>query len=525
MTSLPATSSPSTAANGSRDLLPDVLFLCFVVALTCMQVAMASMDPSAGVLSWSGDLLTDQGFHSKAAQLWTKFGCWSLSYNMDFRPAAPLFNAIMGVAFRTFGATVTTLAGYALVVNASTLLIAYAISRRVFGPWLAVSATVAFALCFPYFGFSRLAFIEPTAVLFSLLAILCFSLGTSTRHLVASVMFAVAAVFTKVHFITIVVAMGLGWLSSIRQLRRVDRSKAVREAFVLSSMALVTIAFGLVLLRVFATEVDDFRAIVAVHVAGAVGFRQVFGRLWAFVGELDYDTRLSVMVGSIALYLAIAAWRGRRSWRSHPHGFDLLSVRGRALFALAAWTIVGGVLIGSLDYRPSRYVLFLAFPLTVLGTAAASALFGRRSTIGAALVLLASMAYQVPLYARWWTVPEKFSKRTAYDAIAERIERESQAPVVPVIGQIAAELGLRSARIVPLEVQHIPVARYSLCRRLEYWKPVFYVGVQREPIDEKAELSKCPDLKERVELARYHLLADYKGELVLYRLSYRSVDE
>ena len=69
----------------------------------------------------------------------------------------------------------TTLFGYAVAVSGATLLVGHAIARRIFSPWAAAAVTAGFGLCFTDFWFSRLALIEPTGILFALLAVLFYT--------------------------------------------------------------------------------------------------------------------------------------------------------------------------------------------------------------------------------------------------------------------------------------------------------------------------------------------------------------
>ena len=165
-------------------------------------------------------------------------------------------------------------------------------------------------------------------------------------------------------------------------------------------------------------------------------------------------------------------------------------------------------------------MLFLVYPLIVLGAYAASRLRPLLARPALACVLLATLAYQAPLYGRWLHKGAHFSKQQVYGAIVGRIEDQSKSAVIPVVGQEAAELGLRSQRIMPIEADFVPTARYSLCQRLDYWRPRFYVRLEHEPTE--AAPSSCPEISGRTELARYRILGGYKGDLVLYRLVYRA---
>ena len=501
------------------DAWPQAAFLIFVLTLVSVQSSIAMIDPPAGLLTWSADLLTDQGFQTKAAQLWAKFGQWSTPFDMDFRPAAPFYTLIIGAVFRIFGVHAGTLAGYAIAVNALTLVVAHAIARTIFRPWMAAFVAASFGLCFPSFSFARLALIEPTAILFGLLGVLFHARGPKVSAVCLSMGFAAAAMMTKIHFASVVVALALAWLVDVRRLARTDRRSAVRLASALGVMLALTLAAAAAYAWAFASQIETFRATVADSIAGGFTARRLLVPLQVIGPEMAYSTRLPMMMLLIACYGLVMLWRRGRN-RGIAGRLDAASPPPRAILALALWAAVGIALVSALDYRPTRYMLFLLYPVVVLGAYAASRFSARLAGPAIASALLLMLAYQAPLYGRWLERPARYSKQQAFAAIVGRIETQSSGRIIPVIGQEAAELGLRSSRIMPLEAGFVPSTRYSLCQRLAYWRPRFYVRLDHEP-GETRPLSSCHQLDGETKLATYRVLGGYKGKLVLYRLSYQ----
>ena len=497
-------------------------FAAFVAILMVVQAATSFIDPPAALLTWSADLLTDQGFQTKAAQLWVKFGHWSLPYNMDFRPASPLYTLIMGVVFRIFGVHLATLAGYSLAVSASTLLVGHAIARRIFGPWQAAAVTAAFALCFTNFWFSRLALIEPTAILLALLAILFYARGSSVGNLCASLGFAAASFMTKVHFVSILAALTVAWLVDLQRLRAREQRPVRYHVAALGAMLLLAFGSAAWFVHAFAGPVADFAATVSKSIAGSFGPRRLLVPFKVIGPEMTYATRLPTMMLLLLLGAAVFLWRDRGRIRSPQFLLDALWTQPRAVVALELWTLSGIAVVCSLNYRPSRYMLFLDFPLIVLGAYSAMRIGNRRRGAALAAALAAMFLYQAPLYGRWLMIRDKFSKQDAYAAVARRIDGASHAAIIPVVGQEAAELGLRSKRIMPLEIDFVPAAHYSLCQRLAYWKPRFYVRLENDAASEQAALSSCPQIASTQERARFRVLGGYKGALVLYRLRWEA---
>ena len=222
------------------------------------------------------------------------------------------------------------------------------------------------------------------------------------------------------------------------------------------------------------------RLLVLFHVAGP---------------EMIHATRQPTMIALVLCGALAALWRGRDRARQPGSWARAISGLPRGIVVLALWTVFGIAVIGSLNYRPTRYMLFLDYPLIVLGCYAAVRLLPRRSGPAVTLALVAMLAYQAHLFERW----------------APDGRQALQADGLP--GRDGAHRRRRASRHHPgawpggsrtgaaLEPDHapgrsgfVPVSRYSLCQRLAYWKPLFYVRLQEDATSEEAALSSCPQV-------------------------------
>jgi hypothetical protein len=88
---------------------------------------------------------------------------------------------------------------------------------------------------------------------------------------------------------------------------------------------------------------------------------------------------------------------------------------------------------------------------------------------------------------------------------------------VVVLGDDAAVYALFSNRIRPIEAGYVP-NRYTLCDRIGYWRPAFYVATGTDAAF-LSKLRQCPDVGAIDEVRRERVFYGAWGERVLYAIS------
>jgi hypothetical protein len=495
-------------------------FLGFLSLLIAVHLSILKMDPAYDIASWSEDLVVDEGGHSQAAQLVNRFGSWTLPLVLDMRPAAPLYNLIVAALFGFFGVHIDTLLFYNVALTGVTLLVAYAICLTAFTPWTACFVGISFGLAFQSFIFARLGLVEPTAIMFALIAVLIFVRNNFPKGLLISMIFAVGAAFTKPHFITVGCALLIASALDIFWIWHTERIISQARVRTLVSMILL---FGLCIgayAYVFSESVEEFRSAIASTIIGSSKPLHKLHNEIQYIMELNYDTKLPFML-SIACIFAVLACLPQQYYSR----ISYLVTRcpgpdQQAVFVLGLWMLITVAAIGWLDYRPTRYSLVLIFPILFIGSWSTFMLSGRRQVF-VAIALMVTLTLQIPLYVRWLSQPDLHSKYNAFVTIAKWIDGHSREQVVGVIGAESATLGLFSPRILLLDVMAVPHDRYSLCDRLDYWRPRFHIWMDVDAETDYGALGACPSFAGETEVARERILGGYKGELALAEIHYR----
>ena len=92
-----------------------------------------------------------------------------------------------------------------------------------------------------------------------------------------------------------------------------------------------------------------------------------------------------------------------------------------------------------------------------------------------------------------------------------------------MIGEYSAQLGLFSNRIMSLDAKWVPTS--TLCERLNYWRPQYHVNVVWQwssSQDERHKFKECDFVKGIQEKARYPVFPEWKDEIVLTRIYYKT---
>ena len=192
---------------------------------------------------------------------------------------------------------------------------------------------------------------------------------------------------------------------------------------------------------------------------------------------------------------------------------------------MAVWLSIGLIVCGALSYHPPRYFYFSLLPLHFVVVAAVVRVVGRISPTLAMPIcgglLSLQLASQLPLYFHWWQRDPADSQMTMAKKTVDLIETQGTETIM-VIGQLAPFLGLFSPRIRPMEAMFVPTSRYSLCDRIDHWRPRIHVDTPPEGSRSLEEIARCEPVSGLDELTRIPVFGD--SPVVVTRVSYGDED-
>jgi len=132
-------------------------------------------------------------------------------------------------------------------------------------------------------------------------------------------------------------------------------------------------------------------------------------------------------------------------------------------------------------------------------------------------VLLLHAYVQSPFYYSWLyrkDIGSQYSNRVSF---SHEIEATARPGPVVLLGGDAAVYALFSNRIRPIEAEYIP-GRYTLCDRIAYWRPAFYVSTgSDDPLVQK--LRQWPGVGAIAEIKRERVFYGTWTERILYAIS------
>jgi hypothetical protein len=185
--------------------------------------------------------------------------------------------------------------------------------------------------------------------------------------------------------------------------------------------------------------------------------------------------------------------------------------------AMGLWLVLGLLVRGSTSYQPSRYFYPLLFPLSYLTVRLLQQAPARYRMPIFIVALLIHFAVQEPLYYRWLYRKDISSQYANHVSFSREIEARASTGTVILLGGDAAAYALFSQRIRPIEPEYVPAA-YTLCDRIAYWRPTFYVGTGKDdPFI--AQFRDCPGIGAIDEVKRERVFYGRWGERVLYSIA------
>lgn len=493
-----------------------------LLVLAASAYATIEIDHPFMISSHSRALYVDEGFYSDGAQNFAKFGQWELPYDFPHWAGSPSLTLLQSATFSIFGPSLETARLISVALSLVTAFAFYGLLRMSMRSSLAALVTISSVLTFNYLAHARSALADPTAVCFSLLALLVFARVRDLRvSIPVSVAFAFLAALSKMYFVFTFAAVVGSWLIELVLVPLYTRKGISKQALLTLGASLAFIAaFVLTFIALLGDRVSQYYAINATKIPLEPSL------LWHYlsrsIGALPYNTKatvyLFVILATGLTCFVLLLWHRSRSWL-----WLRITSLNRGELAVGAWLFAGLLVIGLLKIPKPHYYLFAILPLAFVGNVGLKLVLPIRFQTGAiCLVVVLHLFHQWSFYEQWMDRPEKTAFLDASREIAQYIHEQSEGTIVPVIGEYAAQLGLFGRRIISLDAKWHPA--YELCDRVAHWRPRFHVNVVWPGSVSQGEadlVSRCSQVAGVEEIERFSVFRPRQDELVLSRIYYK----
>lgn len=514
------------------------IFSCFLSTILLVLVSLRffqiETDPPYGIVSWSSDVFTDEGWWTKNAQIWAKFGEFRNQYDSNLYIDSIAFAVLMAVLFKVFGASIVVARYSAVIASSMSLVVLYFITRRSLRPEFALLVVIASAVTLHEVAYSRMALIEPFGTMVSLMSIYLLIAGKDDlRYEFSALGFGVLSVLMKTTFyFTLFVVCTVLLLRVFFCFKdRNYRAVFIRFQYVFFWLV-VLIAIKLALRYQFSedTIVSDYA--VGSRLEGA-SVATITNNLYRAFYYLLFSYHWIVLSTSafVALFLCVGH---RAALRAFPISTDVVVV--------SFWMLAGICMFGSVTYQAPRYFYFVSFAIPFTFAVLCErwlALMGKTKLFTAILgtFVIGHIAMQTTAFRLWFTNNTASSYIEAAHAFAEQIDSDAQTnreePIV-AMGAISSFVSFFNVRLRPTDFRPIapfPVEQSKeliqredgICDRARYWKPRYTIGP--ETVTPRL-LTECPSLVSvETEIARQPVMGGwyYGSDFVVRRVTYRPV--
>jgi len=501
--------------NGQKPLRPHRWFTAALAVLLALLVAarfvFLQMDAPYTIISSSGAFLTDEGYYTKSALLFVRFGEWTSDWDIVWRSHNWLFTVTQAGWMKLLGTSVAVARSLSSVAFVLSIAAFYSICRTVQTQTISLVSCLLAALTLQTFAYSRMALIEPFGTAFCIGAMWAWVRhGRTAWGPFLSMLLVACAVWSKVSFVYALVAVVLLNLGEgVVAWRRGERRQCV--------VTMVSVAIVLVTMRFAHAAAMDWAA------RDGVIFQQ-----WHVTARAD-GLNLATTVKNEAKMLFKLCWETGASSLTCALGFGVLClmIKGRlrarmrlgisrATVAMVLWCVGGASFFGLFEYQPPRYYFFVMFPIAYCTVMSAREIVGNRNWRMACLFLLfLHGATQVHGYKRWLMRDELFSYRNTARQVLQKMEFEESGPTI-LMGGTSAYVSYFDERVRPIGYMR----HDNLAARLKRWRPRYLLARESAV----AELQPtCPSLVARVvEIDRYPLLGNYYygGDHILAEITY-----
>ncbi len=500
--------------------MKDRVFTALLSAALLLAVALRffflEADPPYGIVSTSGDFVTDEGWYAKGAILKVKFGHWINPQDHNFQIAAPLHNLLLMLVFKTVGVNLIAARLVALAAFVFTLILFYNILRMDFSRWMALIGCLLVAVGIDNFAFSRLALTEPIAAFLTLSALsLWIFYPGNVWCCLASLALASLAFFEKLLFLHVLLIVLLLWVGDIRQLvLNRHGKKALSMVGAIFLIFAVTLMCFLELRQVSPTDWTSMAARTQEAFFSWKHPKGILNLFKAFAGLMtrrDCTVPLLIILGGMVFFL----------FKRH----QIATPVSRAFKAMFLWGVLGFLALGINYYQPERYFYFFVFPAVYFSLDViqrfAPERYSKPLFVGLLVLvfLVLQTAWQVPAYVRWALLPKQNSYVSQAEDIAKTITAGHSNEVV-LMGDISAFVAFFPGQVRPISMAFADAS--TICQFVQRWQPAYFIN--DKPLD---GIVKCfPTPVNIAPIKSYTIMNHYYGnDYTLYHVGSPTMPE
>lgn len=487
-----------------------------VVLLVAARFVFPHLDPPAGIAAPGGFYLTDEGWYSKAAQLFVKFGVWQNAHDYQWHSHTPLYALLLTVLFKVFGVSLVVVRLFSASMFAVSMGIFYGLCRRVQPRIIALLTCLLVLVTFDVMAYSRMALIEPTSVALSLGALYCWVRWPEQFWSCAlSLLLALCAYLTKSYFAFTLLTVGLLWSGSALW-GFANGKRITGVGLILVLLAGVLLTFG-ARAAVRAWVGEGFDTFEAAHVQARfaeLNCWTVLQHQWAMLSTLLFNKGRIILL--ISLAAAAAGWVATRRWEE-----DAFFLPRRPTAALLLWAVIGIPLMGSFGYQPGRYFYFATFCLALFVTTLWMKLIEDRRRLVVAVSLTAALhaAAQWPSYRAWLAQDDLYTAHKMANSVVDHLPKDR---VTVLMGSPASFVSFYSSNVRPVDWEYHQSKDFALQDRILVWRPDYFLARSDSELD--IVMIAGTDILANAEIVdTYEVMGNwYTGENVtLYRLTYK----
>lgn len=352
-------------------------------------------DAPYGIISTSATFWTDEGFYTKSAQLFTRFGFFRNPEDINFWTLTSGFVPWMALWFKLFGISLLKARVMSILCSFVSFFVFYKLLRKRFDEFLSLLVSTILMFTLQQFGYSRMAIVEPFGMMLALIIFyLVFTCRSKWAPLFLTPLLLYLFFVKSTHLPTIFSAQVI-WLQNVLSCNRSER-KAYVNLWILSGIILIVgMVGGMMLLKEFVGPVG-WKVQANANFAQRLFQKNILFTEARLIARVFLDPVFTFLAVFFSWFLLISLFRGPKTF---------FSSLWKDPFALGffSWFFAGLLIYGASTSQPSRYYYFMIYPMIflILWMLQRFSFSPQKIIRWIALTVLLQLGFQIPVYAQW----------------------------------------------------------------------------------------------------------------------------
>ena len=397
-------------------------------------------DAPYGIISSSGTFWTDEGFYTKSAQLFLKFGFFRNPEDVNFLTLTSLFVPWMVVWFKLFGISLYSARCMSILCSFVSLFVFYKLMRKRFDEFVSLLMAVIVVFTLQQVGYARMAIVEPFALMLSLI-ILYFVFTSHSKWMpLLTIPLLLALFFVKSTHLPTIAAIETVFLHDV--FTRDQSKRGMRlSLWILSLVILISgMIGGMHFLKDFVGP-TEWSTQVSANFDQRLMHKSLLFTEARLIARIFLDPAFTILAIFFTWFLFIGILRS-------PKRFLSRLWQDRIALGFFAWLFAGLLIYGTSTSQPSRYYYFMIYPMIFLIVWILHQFkFSQQKMFRLlTLIVLLHLGFQIPGYAEWLSRSPEIRCVDMAQKIAAKLD--SSKPVV-VGGALASFVSFFGKNIHP----------------------------------------------------------------------------